>query len=308
MEKKKILFCTNCQGHAISRILSKFSDEFNSKYECLIIENWVLLNKMIDNNDYKEKISSADIFVYQPLKKEHGELSTETENGLLTYLKPTVKVISFPYIYNNGFWPFFKAVNKEDEFHPGLSQRNIINSESLNEIFFDNLKCKEHQECINKANIGKINIKCIQNKYILGKLNFNYKNRFINSLNILKDNENKYNTTIKISKYIEDNYKMYKLFLSKDHPTTRILLYCANDILKLLNLPLLDIDKLGNELDENYSGLPDSEFKRKQNNWPITKQCQTELELCYNDDDGDNNNDATNFFYKLLTIIFSGIG
>lgn len=42
MQKKQILFCTNCQGHSIIKIL-KLSKEFNDNYVCEIIENWILL-------------------------------------------------------------------------------------------------------------------------------------------------------------------------------------------------------------------------------------------------------------------------
>lgn len=298
--KKNILFCTNCQGHCIIKML-ELNDKFNASYKCDIIENWILLKDVKFNidklNEYNKKLENADIFVYQPLKKEHGKLSTETENGLLKYLKKDAKIISIPYIYNNGFWPFFKAVNIEDEFYPGLSNRKFVNLECINQCVSDTLKCNEHLECNLNKKTSNIQINCILKKYVDNKIDFKYKDRFYASLKILENNENKYNTNIKVSKFIEDNYQKYRLFLSKDHPTTRVFLYCANEILKILKLDELNYEKLSNELNENYCQLPDSEYNQPCNKWLITKQCAKELNLNYNDDDDLK---ATSFFFDML--------
>lgn len=46
-------------------------------------------------------LKECDIFIYQPINKEHKLYTTDTEieNNVLSYLKPSCIKISFPYIY-----------------------------------------------------------------------------------------------------------------------------------------------------------------------------------------------------------------
>lgn len=112
-------------------------------------------------------------------------------------------------------------------------------------------------------------------------------------MEILKENEK--TTDIKVTDFILENYKKYRLFLSKDHPTSIIFIYCANKILEHLNLEKLNLD-----LEENYCNLPDSEYHRQDNKWPITKQCAYELDLSYND-----GTEADLFFKQMLTYLYT---
>jgi hypothetical protein len=259
--KKNLLFCTNCQGPAITKYLQD-SKKFNELYNVDYIENWILL-KTNDKSKYIEKLKICDVFIYQPLKKKHGELSTETENGLKTYLKSGCKLISFPYIYNSGLWPFFHHVSDENEFYPGLSGFRITNIEVIKELL----------KSYSKEQILKL--------YIDDKINFNYKKRFFDSISILEENEK--NTDIPVSKYILDNYQSKRLFFIKDHPSKYILIYVANKILEILNIEYI-IEE--GKFYENYHQMIDSAYKRKENYWPITESCAKELNLEYVDNDG----------------------
>ena len=270
--KKNILFCTNCQGDAIYSYL-KTCIEFNELYNVDYIENWILL-KTIDKTKYIEKLRICDILIYQPLKAKHNELSTETENGLKNYLKENCMLISFPYIYNSAFWPFFHHVSNEDEFHPYLSIRQIRNYEVLSVLLV-------------KYNKDEIN-----DMYNKDLINFQYKVNFENSIKILKDNE--LNTNIKVSGYILENYKDKRLFFLKDHPSKYILIYCANKILEILNINYIIND---NDFIENYHGMSDSQYNRKDCKWVITEQCAKELGLNFYDNDGKD------FFGELLSKI-----
>ena len=71
-------------------------------------------------------LQMADLFVYQPISLKHGVFTTEIDpatgkhvpESVLTYLRPTCVRISFPYMYNNAFWPLVNrpyktAVNTE---------------------------------------------------------------------------------------------------------------------------------------------------------------------------------------------------
>jgi hypothetical protein len=259
--KKQILFCSNCQGNAIY-IYLKTCNEFNELYNVDYIENWILL-KTIDKTKYIEKLKTCDILIYQPLKAKHNDLSTETENGLKNYLKTNCILISFPYIYNSAFWPFFHHVSNEDEFHPYLSIRQVRNYEVLSEL------------------LVKYNKDEIYDMYNKDLINFQYKVNFENSIKILKDNE--LNTNIKVAGYILENYKDKRLFLIKDHPTKYILIYCANKILEILNINYIINE---NDFIENHHGMTDSQYNRLACNWPITEQCSKDLGLTFYDNDG----------------------
>ena len=261
MEKKNILFCTNCQGHAISQYLLT-CPFFYQSYNIYHIDNWILL-KEHNKNKYLDKLKICDIFIYQPLKKKHGDLSTETENGLKIYLKHDCKLISFPYIYNCALWPFFHHVSDNEEFYPGLSGKRIYNKSILLDLFKNN------------------NLEKILSLYDNDKIDFKFLDNYKYTINYLKKNEE--NVTIKISNYIEQNIRTKRLFFTKDHPSSYILIYCANKILEILN-----IDYIINELDFdiNYHGMVDSSYNRSDNKWPITEQCAKELGLTYSDDDG----------------------
>lgn len=157
-----------------------------------------------------------------------------------------------------------------------MSNRKYINIEYIQLIF------KSHN-----------NIDEILNKYDKNELNFNYKKRFEKSIEILKENEK--NTDIKVTDFILENYKNYRVLLTKSHPTSKLLIFCANKILERLNIKLLSLD-----LDENYCNLQDSEYHRIDNKWPITKQCALDLELNYND-----GYEADIFFKQMLRNLYN---
>ena len=269
MDKKNILFCTNCQGHAISKYLLT-CPIFEKNYNVDNIENWILLKDQ-DKSKYLDKLKICDIFIYQPLKKKHGELSTETENGLKTYLKPDCKLISFPYIYNSALWPFYHHVSDGEEFYPGLSGFRI------------------HNESILLGLVENFNLQQIINLYDNDNINFNYLNNYNYTIDYLKKNEE--NVNIKVSNFIEENIKKKRLFFTKDHPTSFILIYCANKILEILNINYIINDS---DFDINYHEMLDTSYNRIDNKWPITQQCANTLGLSYFDTDGKH------FFRDLL--------
>lgn len=270
-----ILFCTNCQGEAICQYL-KTCEEFNNLFNVDYIENWILLKQTNKNlPKYLNKLKKCDILIYQPLKEKHGKLSTETENGLKTILKQNCKLISFPYIYNSAFWPFFHSGSIDEEFYPGISGRKLANKEVIISL------------------LNRYNKTEILQKYENDIINFNYNENFKKTMLILKENEK--NTTIKVSEFILNNYKNKRLFLTKDHPTKFILIYCANEILKILN-----INYFINELNftENYHKMQDSSYHTSKNMWPITKQCSEALNLNYYDKDAKHF--WKNIFVKII--------
>ena len=97
---KNIVIYANCQGIGISYFLKK-SLHISKNYDInhIRIDELVLMKNNVNYNLVKQ----ADILIYQHLDDKHGKhIGT---NYILKIIKPECKTISFPYIYNNSFYP-----------------------------------------------------------------------------------------------------------------------------------------------------------------------------------------------------------
>jgi hypothetical protein len=74
-------------------------------------------------------------------------------------------------------------------------------------------------------------------KFLSLEIDFQFQKRFQNTLQILADKEKV--TTVKAVHYILENYKSEKLFLTHNHPSSQLLIHCANQVLSFLHYPLL---------------------------------------------------------------------
>jgi hypothetical protein len=82
----------------------------------------------------------------------------------------------------------------------------------------------------------------ILDKYDKNEIDFNYQERFKKTINILKEKEK--DTDVKVSQFIIDNYKKYKLFNYHNlidleitycnHPSNILITYYVNQILSLI--------------------------------------------------------------------------
>ena len=103
-----VVFYANCQYAGFQFFLKKLWPDAN-------YANFYNFNMI----DLKEDIpidllQKADLFIYQPIKKEHGIYSThpDVENNFLSHLPESAIKVSFPYIYNSGR---HKAAGKIDQ-------------------------------------------------------------------------------------------------------------------------------------------------------------------------------------------------
>ena len=224
----------NCQGEYLMKILKK-SLNFTTIYKKI---EHIVNYKLIENNDNKlpPNISDADLFIYQPVNNYHDKLASEYI--INNILKKECKVISFPYIYNSAISIFDKKGDYKNIFinlfKNGHSLGNVL-------IKFENLE-----------------------------IDFNFKNRFINTMNILKERES--DLDIKVHRYILDNFGKKKLFISEPHPTIHIYYQCIIQIFKILNLT--------NDLSfELTSSVLDSERAYKLHFGLIEKNPKTPYEI-----------------------------
>ena len=206
-----VVYYTNCQFIGIDIFLKDIL-----KYEKYYIENYSLIKNK--GNIPIDIIQKADIFIYQPIDKKHGIYSTDIsiENNILSHIPPHCKKISFPYIYNSALWILIP---------PNDSDTNIGN--------ISNVEKYTNSQPIEKLKAQGYLLDEIIEMYRSGNIDFNYQERFDNSIKILKEKETICN--VKISDFILKNIKKHKLFFTQNHPNTCIFIHCVNQILSILN-------------------------------------------------------------------------
>lgn len=263
----KIVIYANCQGIGISYFLKKSIYVLNN-YDInhIRIDDLVLKKNNINYN----LISDADIFIYQPLDDKHENIST---NNILKLLKPECKKISFPYIYNNSFYPVKGP----------LVIKNSHRSKPCS-IIFDN------SVIITDLIDNKYTLNEILELYKQNKINFNYQKRWDYTNNILQEKEE--NCDIKIVDFIKQNFSKQRLFLLENHPTSIIFINIVNQILEKLKIPKIN----SNNYNLNDANLPGGmipfdessniffnyEFNIEPNNVQYYKQIITNIYNFYN--------------------------
>tara|TARA_B110000208_G_C11708137_1_gene408289 strand:- start:470 stop:1288 length:819 start_codon:yes stop_codon:yes gene_type:complete len=249
MNNLKIGIYANCQGTiGLKYYLTRLFP--NCNIDCLMNYHYIKTKKKINYKNVKQ----YDIFIFQPLDEKHGIYSTSKniKNSIINMLNKKCIKISFPYIYNDAFWPLTlrewdsKAVPNKESPH-GIGIKGYHNSEIILNL-------------LNIENKSKDDIKLL---FLEQKINFNFKERFRKSIKILKEKEEI--CDIKITDYILQNYKIKKLFLTKNHPTSCIFKVLIEQILKILNIECsLDIfDFTNNNLCKLPGNQPNSEYEIK---------------------------------------------
>lgn len=236
MMPKLCLIYANCQGGAIGHFLKK-SPFFQANYRIEYLVNYLMIHEKKEVS--LDQIRKADLFIYQPTDEKYGVYSTD---NLLLYLKDSCCKISFPYLYNDSFWPLFRAEQK------------IVNAEPI----------------VNLLDSG-ISVIEIALKFLCLKIDFKFQDRFQKTMQILSEKEAC--TTVKAKDYILDNYKKERLFLTHNHPSTSLLVHCANQILSILQYPLLKKEDFPNP---NEACLPGF--------FPISAYDKAYFELSYKDE------------------------
>lgn len=249
MSKLKCLLIGNCQNDGLMYYLS-LSKEFSEMYDMKHYTNWQLIrdNCEVPMND----IQNSDLFIYQPLRIVHGCYSTDptVEGSIGYYVKDTTVKISYPYIFSSSMWPLVQK---------GKNINIWFGSEVINNLLLNGLKRND-----------------IIDLYHKNEIKWDYKNRFKNSIEILKQKESI--TDIKVSNFIEENLLDKLLFLIPQHPTSVVFLYVTNQILKSLNMKELDEDIIKTVNDRN---IPDSTYDHPTGMHPLHESLIEELNLNY---------------------------
>ena len=227
----KIVFYTNCQYKGFQYFLNLFN-----KYTFDVIENYDIIQhkKPIPI----EILNQADIFIYQPIQEKHGIYSTceHVKNNICIYLPIHCKKISFPYIYNSAFWILI----------PPAKIDNLIGDYGTNKY--------NNAEPIEQLKKQGYSLNTVIDMYNKNKIDFNFKKRFENDIQILQTKEK--NCDIKISQFIINNQRK-KLFFTQNHPTTSVYVHCINQLLLLLDEEY-EFDEFA--YSENICNYPDEWF------------------------------------------------
>ncbi|QRE75503.1 WcbI family polysaccharide biosynthesis putative acetyltransferase [Methylobacterium aquaticum] len=237
----KVCIYANCQGIGVSKFL-QFLPQRGDELEIKNFENYKLIGG--DSREgLKKSAQEADVFIYQPIGIGHGWLSTHgNEETIMSELRPNCLKISFPYLYNDGLWPFY---------HEGTTR----NSEPFTRLF-DNGATLQDAKII----------------YERGDMFFDMINRTKRSLELLREREKE--TNISISEYIAENYKNNELFLVQNHPSDEIFVSVVRQMANIIfgnGFIERRLDFLRN--DNNFAELP--------GRYPIDQYCVNEGGIKY---------------------------
>ncbi len=208
----KIVYYSNCQYAGIHYFLQK---TLNGPVDITHLENYSFIK-------YKKQIpidclKQADIFIYQPIDKRHGIYSTDKtiENNIMFYLSPKCKTISFPYIYNSALWCLIPPANIDGYVGEYPDIDKYINRESIEQLKSQGYSLDD-----------------VLRMYSNNEIDFDYENRFDNSVKILKEKESI--CDVKVTDFIVKHIRTRKLFFTQNHPTTCVFVHIANQVLSIL--------------------------------------------------------------------------
>ena len=213
------LIYTNCERGLIYEFL-KLSTDFNREFQVdldKIPPNHIAIQNNIVIPD--EILKKVKLFIYQPLDKKYNECSTEY---ILSKLPSDCFCISLPRLYFRGYWPEH-SVNPYNQVKQNvLSNLFPYGDNNLNEMLKQKLPTFTILDEVSRIDFYDKNV-------LLDNLN--------NSIQEFNNKEKQ--TDIKISNYILNHYSHQQLFHTVNHPTDIIGLEVANQILKILNMPIL---------------------------------------------------------------------
>lgn len=222
--RKKVLILANCQGQALYSLLKKNPD-FIKQFELIHIDPIHLL-KIQDSERILSIIATLDVIIYQPIGSNYGVFASD---NILKHLKLNAKAISFPVAYFTGY-------NPEVIYLKNFDGKKVS-------VPFD----------YNDLNIMRMFAEKLSIPEIVNHLESNtfYSQEFLErncelSLNTLAEREK--GLDIRITPFIENNYKSKRLFFSMNHPSNEVLFEIVQQLFELLGLQEARTPHLANEL------------------------------------------------------------
>jgi hypothetical protein len=151
-------------------------------------------------------LREADVFVFQPLHVRHGAFSADS---VLRTLPSDCIPISFPYIFNSGFWPLVP--------HGG---RILGAKEFVKKLPFAASLRRAESEIGSRVAVD----------LAIG--------RYVSDLKRLKDTES--TTTVQISNFVEEHVSSRRLFWTENHPVEEVMVEVGRQVIASMGLEALD--------------------------------------------------------------------
>ena len=253
----------NCQGAAFGRFLPSFvpdTKNFNFKH----VENYKAMAGETPIEVLCDIAKWADVFIYQPIGLANDFFSTVLgHDNIRARLRPDCHCISFPYLYNNGLWPFY-----------------LEDDGTQNGAMFDAMLEAG-------ATLGDL-----LEAYDSGQLDCRFDERIEASLENFRLREVGYEIDVKLYDFLREGLKQSELFLTQSHPTTACF---AEALARTFQIMLgrefrsSDIDLV--TLGRNFIDLP--------GRYPIDHYCAEQLSSVFRagPDEG-----AANFYRSVIHI------
>jgi hypothetical protein len=206
---KKFVIYANCQSSALAKTLME-NREFSSTYEWLALPGIQML-KEEDIPEVLTKVQSADCFIHQPISAIPNRPIELTSAFLLQRVKPEAKILSFPSLYFDGYFPHLETLKGY------ISVLNLVHDYFIAYCCSIGLTIEQTLKLIQKEDLypEEVSITLAER-----------------SLKNLSDRETEFFIDIKVSSFIRDNFKFKKLFNQFNHPKRIVFKYIAEKILQ----------------------------------------------------------------------------
>jgi len=212
-----------CQTDAVATILKQIP-EFTKIYDDILVYTVFAISIDEMKNILETVVPTCDLIISQPVSENYRDTDLFSSSKLRSSLKSNAKHLIFSNCYFTGYDPCpFQLTNKNHEII------HIDNISYIPSLCLESLLNKQiEQACIDWCN---------PESYSDSELFKNY-NLSITQLKTREDKifNNDFGVDIKISDFIEQNYKSQHLFHTYNHPTNILLIELANRILSNINI------------------------------------------------------------------------
>ena len=236
--KKIVWLHGNCHMNILKEFLIS-SYEFREKYSiypALLIQEYPKNNRHISD----AIIDNCDVWIHQDIQASNNfgyEFCDEYLRRRITKKNPDILEIVFPNLFSLG-----RCYFPQNDITLIGNKAYIFENESIDNANDTNGVFPHTDFIINQYiyeesfDINKIIDKCLHADIIDESKIMAYSS---NCIEKIKDREK--NWDIKVSDYIEKNYKKKKLFYDPGHPTNDLMEYMAKCILKIMHIDDKDI-------------------------------------------------------------------
>lgn len=242
--RKLVIINANCHGAAIQKYL-ELSATFCNLY-------FVYPVPAVQVNEEKEispeLLKHTDVFIHQDIRTDNFIDYRLSDVYIRQQLSPNVVDICIPNFVGMGKWMFPNL--------GGLDKLLKTNTGLLNVTFRDYVLDEGVKIC-----------KTIED-YVKFWNNYKYDSHDLNQLflkSINKMREREKNWSVKITSYIEKNYKSIPCFVDANHPSKYVICEVGRQVAKLLNLS--DIDDEGCDV---RMGIPVPILKNVSDNFELS--------------------------------------